>query len=283
MRSRETWIVVLAAIVVGATVAFAASLPAFILGAQIASNWLPGQLPPGGELFMALPLLAVLASVLGLPGAFLGARSGSWRTWYAWVITPLVSATISGFPCVAVCLFSGTSLSDPVAFTIVFGVTIGGLFSGLASRGVAATRESLERQKSDERRKPNGGAAPCHVELAAKRAVRWPGWGLLVLGTLNVAYVALAALLPLITGPGPAAPGRPGLMVLVLWAVQFALGVVMIVGGSKMRDLRGYWYALAAAIAAIVPSSCFVFLTLPVGLWSLIILRDAGVRSTFRD
>ena len=282
MKSKESLIAALVAIVAGAGAAFVVSLPAFILGAEIAVNWLPGRLPPLGELVMVLPFLAVLASVLGLPGGFLGARSGSWRAWHAWAITPLVSAAISGFPCVAVCLFSGTSLLDPVAFTIMFGVTIGGFFSGLASRAVAASLESLARQKSDDRRRPNGVAAPAHVGPAAMHVVRWAGLGLLVLGTVYVAYVAmsLVALLSLITGPGPAVPS---LIVLVLWAIQAALGVVMVIGGSKMRNLKGYRYALAAAIAAIVPISCLFCLALPVGLWSLIVLRDARVRDAFRE
>ena len=280
MKSKESWIAALVAIVAGAGAALAVSLPAFILGAQIAFNWLPGHLPPLGELFTALPFLAVLASVLGLPEGFLGARSGSWRAWYAWAITPLVGAAIRGFPCVAVCLFSGTSPLDPLAFTTMFGVTIGGFFSGLASRAVAASLESLARQRSGGRRRPNGIAAPAHVEPAAMRAVRWAGLGLLVLGTVHVAYVAmsLVALLSLITGPGPAVPG---LIVLVLWAIRAALGVVMIIGGTKMRNLKGYRYVLAAAIAAIVPISRLFCLALPIGLWSLIILRDARVRDAF--
>jgi len=118
MRSKESWIAALVPIVAGAGAALAASFPAFILGAAIAAGWLPGPFPEWGELPLALPFLAVLAAVLGLPGGFLGARSGSWRTWYAWAITPLVSAAISGFPCVAVCLFSGTSPLDPAAFRV---------------------------------------------------------------------------------------------------------------------------------------------------------------------
>jgi hypothetical protein len=101
--------------------------------------------------------------------------------------------------------------------------------------------------------------------------------GLLVLGTLYAAYAGISSVV-VITGPAV-----PSLIVLVLWAIQAVLGVVMAIGGSQMRNLKGYRYALAAAIAAIVPISWLFCLALPVGLWSLIVLRDPKVRDAFRD
>ena len=66
--------------------------------------------------------------------------------------------------------------------------------------------------------------------------------------------------------------------------VNLALGVVVIVGAVKMKNLESYGFAMASAIIAMVPciSPCCL-LGLPFGIWALVVLSDAGVKAAFRN
>ncbi|MCR4412875.1 MAG: hypothetical protein NUV77_10690 [Thermoguttaceae bacterium] len=280
MRIERSSIRTLVAMVAGAGVALVVSTPAFILGAVIAATRL-APFPEAGDLPLVLPFLAVIAFVLGLPGAFLGARSVSRRARYAMVVTPVVSAAISGLPVLAVCLVSQASPLDPAAFTILFGVTVSGFFSGLASHAVAAKLRWLVREEPDRRTAPHTVATPSQAVPAAMRAVSWPGFGLLVVGTPYV-VIPLFCFIRIIGETGFPGPQPPALF---YFALSGALGMLMIVGGSMMRSLRHYRWAVAAAIAAMVslaPCLYVLFLGFPVGLWALVVLLDPKVKEAFR-
>jgi hypothetical protein len=61
-----------------------------------------------------------------------------------------------------------------------------------------------------------------------------------------------------------------------------ALGGVMVFGALKMRELQQYPLALASAIIALLPfGSCCCCLSLPVGVWALVILSRAEVKDAF--
>jgi hypothetical protein len=58
---------------------------------------------------------------------------------------------------------------------------------------------------------------------------------------------------------------------------------LMVVGGMKMRALRGYGLAMTGAIVAWIPctSPCCV-LSIPIGIWAFVLLLDADVKRAFR-
>jgi hypothetical protein len=71
--------------------------------------------------------------------------------------------------------------------------------------------------------------------------------------------------------------------------VYFALGVIGLgiavflwIGASRMAALQGYNLSMAAAIVALVPclSPCCV-LTLPFGIWALVVLAKPEVKAAF--
>jgi len=263
-------------VIAGVGAAAVASIPAFLIGYAIADRWLQPHSPDWGEFPMALPFLAVLACILGLPGALSGWLGRGRRGWYAWVVTPVVSAAISGFSCAAVCLAARESLLDPVAFTIMFGLTITGFSSGLMSRVVAASLQWPARQDLADPGIQDGAPTSSQVYSEAMRRVSGPGFALLVLGALNVA-VSLGFVWAFATKEAAIRDPAP----LGLFAIYLALGLLMVAGGSKMRNLQGYRYALVAAIAAMVPMP-FLFFGFPFGLWACVVLLDARVKAAFR-
>jgi phage FluMu protein Com len=70
---------------------------------------------------------------------------------------------------------------------------------------------------------------------------------------------------------------------LISGAVGIIIGLVIIVGAMKMKNLESYSFAMAAAIIAMIPciSPCCV-LGLPFGIWALVVLNDPTVKAAFR-
>ncbi|PTL79393.1 hypothetical protein [Vitiosangium sp. GDMCC 1.1324] len=64
-----------------------------------------------------------------------------------------------------------------------------------------------------------------------------------------------------------------------------AQGVLMVLGGLKMKTLTNYRLAMAGAIAALVPCfiGCCCVMGLPVGIWSVVVLNKPEVKSAFRQ
>jgi hypothetical protein len=66
--------------------------------------------------------------------------------------------------------------------------------------------------------------------------------------------------------------------------IGIGIGVLIIVGASKMKKLESYGTAMAGAIVAMIPcmSPCCL-LGLPFGIWALVVLNDPAVKSAFRS
>lgn len=67
--------------------------------------------------------------------------------------------------------------------------------------------------------------------------------------------------------------------------VQLAGGLVLnllaVVGGIKMRSLSGYGLAMTGAVCGIIPVSGCCCLTMPVGIWAVVVLANADVKRAF--
>jgi hypothetical protein len=66
--------------------------------------------------------------------------------------------------------------------------------------------------------------------------------------------------------------------------VELAISVLIFVGAKKMKSLRSYEFALAAAALSTVPCltpCCGYLLGLAFGIWALVILRKPDVKSQF--
>lgn len=64
--------------------------------------------------------------------------------------------------------------------------------------------------------------------------------------------------------------------------VQLVVDGLIIYGALQMKDLKSYNWALASSIMAMIPclGSCCV-LTLPFGIWAVVVLQDIEVRQAF--
>lgn len=61
------------------------------------------------------------------------------------------------------------------------------------------------------------------------------------------------------------------------------VGPIIVYGGIQMMNGRKYAFALTAAVLSIVPFiSCGFFLSTPIGIWVIYILRDPEVKSFFK-
>jgi len=72
---------------------------------------------------------------------------------------------------------------------------------------------------------------------------------------------------------------------LLLSVFALVLDGVIIFGAVRMRQLRSYGLAVAAAILSLIPclsSPCFV-LGVPFGIWALVVLLNGEVRAAFHE
>jgi hypothetical protein len=64
----------------------------------------------------------------------------------------------------------------------------------------------------------------------------------------------------------------------VLW---IAAGIVMFIGGSKMKELRGYGWSLAGSIVCLFPGCLCCCTGMLPGIWALVVLLNSDVKLAF--
>lgn len=110
-----------------------------------------------------------------------------------------------------------------------------------------------------------------------------------VLGLLyriaDTAFIAVNGppALPPPFGPPPGGPAPPGFfigMYLGIGAV-LTLTVVALAGATQMLRLRSYTLAVTAAVVSIVPCTGCCLLSMPVGIWALVVLLNPQVKRAF--
>ena len=141
---------------------------------------------------------------------------------------------------------------------------------------------------------PQVGATPVSA-MMAKSQVQGPAIGLIVTGALGI----LAALIGMVSNaiqmagpqPGFGGGGDEQIAVLIGGGVGLVLNVVgifisifIIFGALKMKSLRSYTVSMAASIVAMIPclSPCCL-VGLPIGIWSIVVLSNQGVKSAFTN
>ena len=140
-----------------------------------------------------------------------------------------------------------------------------------------------------------GQPPPLAPSADAMRRVQGPAIALIIVAGLGI-FLHIASTLARLLGItllGAAGAGREdfawlhmlagtvGLMIALLGSI---VGIVIIVGGVRMKALKSYGLAMTATILAMIPciSPCCL-LGLPVGIWSLVVLLDENVKASFRS
>jgi hypothetical protein len=63
--------------------------------------------------------------------------------------------------------------------------------------------------------------------------------------------------------------------------IGIACGIVIFIGGAKMKELKSYGWALTGSIVAIFPGMCCCCTGLIPGLWALLVLFNPDVKLAF--
>jgi predicted Zn finger-like uncharacterized protein len=112
-----------------------------------------------------------------------------------------------------------------------------------------------------------------------------PGIGMIVVGALEILAAAIVLFIAYdLSRAGQVVPGGQNAYLWTGCGTMFAglvHGGILILGGSYMLRLRNYGSAMIAAVTALVPCTCLV-LSLPFGIWGIVVLVDPKVKDAFR-
>lgn len=144
--------------------------------------------------------------------------------------------------------------------------------------GGQAPAAGRARGSDGARRRTRAGARGL-ILAAALRQVRGPATGLLLTGILApLSWLAVVFLQ--FTPARP--PNGPDLQAfLMLFLVNLMIGGILVVGARKMRRCEAYELAYIAGIVAMFAIGPAFFLGLPMGIWSVVILRKRDVKAGF--
>lgn len=143
--------------------------------------------------------------------------------------------------------------------------------------------------------KPQASKTPTFSDEAefeqASDDVRAPAWGMIglclvqLLILLTVGAVGYSMVEATIPGsqmmPGVRTDYFPRFVGLML-LLPIPLALLMLMGAVQMKRLRSYEFAVIGSLLAMIPIGPTCILTLPVGLWSLLVLMRPHVRRAFR-
>jgi predicted Zn finger-like uncharacterized protein len=126
----------------------------------------------------------------------------------------------------------------------------------------------------------------------ARSQVGPPGTALQVVGIISLVLAVLGLGLNLLgvglaANQGNPSPGDREEMIVNLVTgscqaiVGILIGAVITAGGTKMKRLENYGLAMTASILAMIPCTGCCLLTLPFGIWSLVVINRPEVRDAF--
>lgn len=69
---------------------------------------------------------------------------------------------------------------------------------------------------------------------------------------------------------------------LTVRSIALVFNLLALIGGFKMRSLSGYGLAMTGSVMAIIPISGCCLLTLPMGIWAVVVLNNADVKRGFK-
>ena len=156
--------------------------------------------------------------------------------------------------------------------------------------------------RDDRRRRPDPDAARAKVATPATMMIL-TGILCLILSVVGVGvmasgYDAQVAMLEWMEGLQPAGKARDDfkkevekartrdksaehIQNVVFGVIGVIANVLILVGGVKMKQLKGYPLAMTGAVAAIVPLNSCCCIALPIGIWALTVLVNSDVKAAF--
>jgi serine/threonine protein kinase len=105
-----------------------------------------------------------------------------------------------------------------------------------------------------------------------RQRLRNPSIALMIVGALEIGISAWVAISVFKSWEGALPLGLPGIL----------KGLAIVLGGWQIQRLRGYKWGIVSCVLAMLP--CFtpsILLGLPVGIWTLLVLRRPEIRASF--
>jgi hypothetical protein len=131
---------------------------------------------------------------------------------------------------------------------------------------------------------PHGEVATDDAQIeAARQLVQFPAMGLTVIGILLLVLGIFAGLLTSTWALRQTAPIALFLFLVLPIVALTMLSTWIIVGGLKMLRLTSYGWAVGASVLAVspIPAGPLWLLSLPLGIWSLVVLSKPEVKRGF--
>jgi predicted Zn finger-like uncharacterized protein len=153
----------------------------------------------------------------------------------------------------------------------------------------APPEEEEEERPRRGRRRRSTAAAESAVTGPAICLMCIGGFGILV----AIAYVVMQALNVDVSGQPPPSSdpsfqtgyqaGRNiGKVTAYFWGAAGVLwGILLLVGGLRMKQLKNYGLVMTTNIFAMVPCNCCCLIGLPIGIWGLTVLNRPQVKNAF--
>ncbi len=142
------------------------------------------------------------------------------------------------------------------------------------------------------------GAMPATVDFKSlvRGRLKVPAIGLLVAGIVNLLATLVVLLIPvLVKASGGFPEGLEGFvegkgtfaeasfLSVIIALFSLASGISLLLGAARMFDLQSYPIALGAAVVAILPLTVGFPISLPFGIWALLVLLRRDMRTAFAD
>ena len=134
-------------------------------------------------------------------------------------------------------------------------------------------------------------------ESWVRQRLKAPARGLLVAGVVNLVATLVILSIPVwaersgvfpeglqegfVEGRGTLAEATVVSVVISLFSL--ASGIILLIGASRMFDLQSYPIAMLAAVVAILPCAVGFLVSLPFGIWALMVISRQDVRTAFAD
>jgi len=162
--------------------------------------------------------------------------------------------------------------------------------------GFRAKQEGKRPASGDSRpvvsSSPSIPAKPVSVDerklVSVKQQLFWPGLGLAGSGGVGIVAFAVGCLgagmmSMVVPSGGDGGPLKLGAIVLAMVLLQIPWSLVVMLAGMKMMRMESYGLALAGAWIALLPMSPAAIVTMPLGIWALVVLSSSEVREAFRQ
>jgi cytochrome c oxidase assembly factor CtaG len=108
-----------------------------------------------------------------------------------------------------------------------------------------------------------------------------PAIALLITGVLNI-ILAILILFNAAVGHPTKVGEPPPILFFLAGLVILVVGIMIVSGARKMKNLSSREAAMTASILAMIPCLSCSIPGLPIGIWSLVVLMNNDVKQSFR-